>query len=97
MAMAKAKSIPYFATDEMKLQPIIDRILNNGTGEDILCVRIEDVILMMNSGNLEVLREKKQKYYGGWLEKVRRFLIGISGAFRRHFPEMTCVFCASVF
>lgn len=27
LAMAKTKSIPYFATDEKKLQPIIDRVL----------------------------------------------------------------------
>lgn len=61
LAMAKAKSIPYFVTDEMKLQPIVDRILNSGTGEDILCVRIEDVILMMKSGSLEGFKRKEAK------------------------------------
>lgn len=61
LAMAKTKSIPYFATDEMDLQPIIDRILNTGIGSDIYCIRIKDIILRMKSGELEGFKRKEAK------------------------------------
>ena len=37
LAMAKTKGIYYFATDEMDLQEIIDRLLNTGI-DDISCI-----------------------------------------------------------
>ena len=60
LAMAKAKSIRYFATDEKNLQPIIDRILNTGI-DDIVCVRIEDVIQKIKSGELDGFTRKEAK------------------------------------
>ncbi len=61
LAMAKTKSIPYFATDEADLQPIIDKILNTGMGEDITCIRIEDVIKRIQSGEMEGFKRKEAK------------------------------------
>lgn len=61
LAMAKTKSIPYFATDEMELQPIIDKILNTGLDNAITCLRIEDVILKIKSGELEGFKRKEAK------------------------------------
>lgn len=59
-ACAKTKSIPYFATDERDLQPIIDKILNTGL-DDIMCVRIEDVIRRIKSGELGDFKRKDAK------------------------------------
>lgn len=61
LAMAKTKSIPYFATDEKDLQPIIDKILNTGIGDNIYCVRIEDVIRRIKSGELGGFKRKEAK------------------------------------
>lgn len=61
LAMAKTKSIPYFATDEKELQPIIDRILNTGIDKDIQCIRIEDVIQRIKLGELEGFKRKEAK------------------------------------
>ncbi|HIZ66442.1 MAG TPA: hypothetical protein H9809_11200 [Candidatus Blautia pullicola] len=60
LAIAKTKSIPYFATDEMDLQPIVNRILNTGM-DDIFCIRIEDVIRKIKSGELEGFKRKEAK------------------------------------
>lgn len=60
LAIAKTKSIPYFATDERDLQPIIDKILNTGL-DDIMCVRIEDVIRKIKSGELGGFKRKDAK------------------------------------
>lgn len=46
IAMAKAKGIPYFATDEKDLQQIIDKVVNTGI-EDVICVRIEEYICLL--------------------------------------------------
>ncbi len=53
-------TIPYFATDEMDLQPIVNRILNTGM-DDIFCIRIEDVIRKIKSGELEGFKRKEAK------------------------------------
>lgn len=61
LAMAKIKSIPYFATDEKRLQEIIDRILNTGLDDDIHCIRIEDVVRRIKSGEIEGFKRKEAK------------------------------------
>ena len=60
LAWAKTKSIPYFATDEKDLQPIIDRLLNTGI-DDIHCLRIEEIIFLIREGKLEGLKRKEAK------------------------------------
>jgi hypothetical protein len=60
LAMAKAKSIPYFVTDEKDLQPIIDKLLNTEM-EHISCVRIKDVISKIKSGEINGLSRKDAK------------------------------------
>ncbi|MBO4651692.1 MAG: hypothetical protein J5649_00005 [Lachnospiraceae bacterium] len=45
LAYAKTTGIPFFATDERNLQPIIDTLLNTGK-DDISCIRIIDIIHM---------------------------------------------------
>lgn len=56
LAYAKAKSIPVFATDEMNLQPIIDSQLNTGI-DDIICIRIVDIIEKAHNGEIEIPRK----------------------------------------
>lgn len=60
LAMAKAMSIPIFATDEKNLQPIIGRILNTGIS-DIKCLRIEDVIKKIKSDEINTFTRKESK------------------------------------
>ncbi|MFA5528266.1 MAG: hypothetical protein WC996_06575 [Peptostreptococcales bacterium] len=60
LAMAKTKSIIYFGTDEKDLQIIIDKKLNNGI-DNIYCIRIIDIILMIRDGKLEGLKRKEAK------------------------------------
>lgn len=60
LAMAKTKSIPYFVTDEKDLQPIIDKVLNDGI-DDIHCMRIEDVILRIKNGEIQGFKRKEAK------------------------------------
>lgn len=60
LAMAKTKSIPYFATDEKDLQPIVDKILNTGI-DDVVCIRIEDIIYRIQSGELAGFKRKEAK------------------------------------
>lgn len=60
LAWAKIKSIPYFATDEKNLQPIIDTLLNTGI-DNILCLRIEEIIKLIKENNLEGLKRKEAK------------------------------------
>lgn len=60
LAMAKTKCIPYFATDEKNLQPIIDFILNTGL-DDISCIRIEDVIYKIKVGEIKGFKRKEAK------------------------------------
>ncbi len=60
LALAKTKAIPYFATDEKNLQPIIDRLLNTGM-EDIVCIRIEDVIEKIKNGEVRGFKRKEAK------------------------------------
>ena len=60
LAMAKTKSITYFVTDEKNLQPIIDRVLNTGI-DNIVCIRIVDVIRRIKSGELEGFIRKEAK------------------------------------
>ena len=56
LSYAKAASIPIFATDESKLQPIIDRHLNTGI-DDITCLRIKDIVMMIKSGDIDLPRK----------------------------------------
>lgn len=56
LSYAKARGIPIFATDEMDLQPIIDRLLNTGIN-DITCIRIVDIIIRARDGDLCVPRK----------------------------------------
>ena len=56
LAYAKATGIPYFATDEMNLQPIIDSQLNTGI-DDIKCMRIVDIIQMAHDGQISISRK----------------------------------------
>jgi hypothetical protein len=60
LAMAKTKSIPYFVTDEMNLQPIVDKLLNTGM-EDITCIRIIDIVNKIKSGELKGFYRKEAK------------------------------------
>lgn len=60
IAMAKAKGIPYFATDEKDLQQIIDKVVNTGI-EDVICVRIEDIIERIKTGELASFKRKEAK------------------------------------
>ena len=53
LAYAKATGIPYFATDEMNLQPIIDSQLNTGI-DDIKCMRIVDIIQTAHDGQISI-------------------------------------------
>lgn len=56
LAYAKATGIPVFATDEMNLQPIIDKQLNTGI-DDITCIRIVDIIEKAHQGEIAVPRK----------------------------------------
>lgn len=56
LAYAKATGIPYFATDEMNLQPIIDSQLNTGMN-DITCIRIVDIIQKAHDGEINISRK----------------------------------------
>lgn len=56
LAYAKTAGIPVFATDEMNLQPIIDKKLNTGI-DDIHCLRISDIIDMAHNGELNLPRK----------------------------------------
>lgn len=56
LAYAKAKAIPIFATDESKLQPIIDKLLNIGI-DDIKCLRIINIIEMIRDGYIDLPRK----------------------------------------
>ncbi len=56
LAYAKTKSITLLATDEMFLQPIIDKQLNTGVN-DIHCMRIQDIIEQSKKGNLMISRK----------------------------------------
>ena len=56
LAYAKATGIPYFATDEMNLQPIIDSQLNMGI-DDIKCMRIVDIIQMAHDDQIIISRK----------------------------------------
>lgn len=60
LAIAKIKSIPIFLTDERDLQPIIDKILNNGFN-DISCIRIVDIIEKMKLGKINGYSRKQGK------------------------------------
>ena len=56
LAYAKATGIPYFATDEMNLQPIIDSQLNTGI-DDIKCMRIVNIIQTAHDGQISISRK----------------------------------------
>lgn len=56
LAYAKATGIPVFGTDEMNLQPIIDSQLNTGMN-DIVCIRIVDIITKAYNGELDIPRK----------------------------------------
>lgn len=56
LAYAKATGIPVFATDEKDLQPIIDQQLNTGM-DDIVCIRIIDIITSAKNGEIAVPRK----------------------------------------
>lgn len=56
LAYAKATGIPYFATDERDLQPIINSQLNTGIN-DISCVRIVDIVCMARDGEISLSRK----------------------------------------
>lgn len=57
LSYAKAVGIPIFATDESKLQIIIDKYLNVGIN-DITCLRIESIIQMIKSGEINLSRKQ---------------------------------------
>jgi len=56
LAYAKVKGIPFFATDECDLQPIIDIKLNTGVN-DIRCLRIVDIIYMAKNNVIDLSRK----------------------------------------
>ncbi len=56
LAYAKATGIPVFATDEKNLQPIIDSQLNTGL-DDIVCLRIVDIIQKAYDGEINIKRK----------------------------------------
>lgn len=56
LAYAKATGIPVFATDEKDLQPIIDKQLNTGM-DDITCIRIVDIIMKAQNGEIALPRK----------------------------------------
>lgn len=56
LAYAKTTGIPFFATDEMNLQPIIDRLLNTGIN-NITCIRIVDIVMKAHDGELGISRK----------------------------------------
>lgn len=56
LAYAKARKIPVFATDEMNLQTIIDSQLNTGI-DDIICIRIVDIIDKAHGGEMDIPRK----------------------------------------
>lgn len=56
LAYAKAAGIPVFATDEINLQPIIDKQLNIGI-DDITCIRIVDIVKKAHDGEINVPRK----------------------------------------
>ena len=60
LAMAKAKSIPVFASDEKELQPIVDEKLNTGI-DNIICIRIIDIVKKIKNGELSGLTRKEAK------------------------------------
>ena len=62
LAYAKATGIPYFATDEMSLQPIIDSQLNMGI-DDIKCMRIVDIIQTAHDGQISISRKVCKAYW----------------------------------
>ena len=70
LAMAKARSIPIFATDEQKLQPRVDRILNTGIGGfNILCVGISDILKKLaTSDQIDISRDDAKAI---WLSSGR--------------------------
>ena len=45
LSMAKTLSIPYFVSDEGKLQPIVNKYLNTGNEYDISVVRVEHIVV----------------------------------------------------
>lgn len=61
LAFAKTRSIPIFATDEMDLQPIIDKVLNAGM-DKISCLRVIHIVEQIKAGDFPSLgrREAKQ-------------------------------------
>lgn len=61
LAMAKTKGIPYFATDEMNLQAIVDKLLNAELDGSIKCIRIEDIIKKIRDGELDGFKRKEAK------------------------------------
>lgn len=60
LAMAKTMSIQYFGTDEKNLQIIVDRILNIGK-DDIRCIRIKDIVMMIKENQIEGFNRKDAK------------------------------------
>ena len=56
LAYAKATDTPFFATDEVNLQPIIDSQLNAGIN-DIISIRIIDIIKMAYEGEITIQRK----------------------------------------
>ena len=56
LSYAKAAGIPIFATDESSLQIIIDKYLNTGI-DDITCLRIENIVEMIKSGEIALTRK----------------------------------------
>lgn len=61
LAMARTKGIPYFATDEMNLQVIIDNLFNTDLDSNIKCIRIENIIKKIKVGELDVFKRKEAK------------------------------------
>lgn len=60
IAMAKTKSIAYFATDEKDLQPIIDEKINTGL-DNLQCIRIIDIIKLIRDGEIQGFKRKEAK------------------------------------
>ncbi len=73
LAYAKATGIPVFATDEMNLQPIIDKQLN--TGMHTICNI--NIVLVLNLKQFYTPEQVQQIYEFCFYEKI--FLINVEG------------------
>ena len=57
LAYAKTVGIPYFATEEQRLQPIIDKQLNTDLENHLTCIHIADVVRQAYIGEIQLTRK----------------------------------------